>query len=215
MRAAIVLFMLCSAMQSSAYELTYALFYKTAAGEINAADYVKGTALVREGDSIKLYFQSDDCIYLYVIIEDSNGDIALVIPRVFSDCRGNALLSQGQYVPDSVSWLPPLEGPGPEIFHIIGSRDRLPALESLVQDCRNAKREKPESERADDSRQAVMEELRRLTIESSPITRNVKTRMRTVAVTMKGDERYSIRAATATIESLFVKTITLTIEERK
>ncbi|MBN2442610.1 MAG: DUF4384 domain-containing protein [Spirochaetales bacterium] len=192
-----------------AFELTYGFFYQTDREEIKTIDYTEGRANLNPGDLVKLYFKTDECVYLYVILEDARGDMVCIVPRVFNDCRGNSPIIQGLYIPDDLRWFPPVKGIGNETFYLIASVKRLIALEDLLKNFHKEKRVNPKSVQTLDTRQAVLKEIRTLMLEHFPLTRDIKSEIQVVAVTFRGDEYYSFPAEKVTVDNIFIKTVIL------
>lgn len=86
---------------------------------------------LKTGDKFKMLVELKKMCFVYLIFQDSFGEIQLLFPKSFKQFTDDYQLLKKYYIPDGDLWFALDEKTGHEAFHLIASSKRLKTLEKL------------------------------------------------------------------------------------
>jgi hypothetical protein len=160
---------------------------------------------VDKGDLFKIFVQPDPGTYVYLILQDAQGDVALLFPGSFSDFASPAYAKARTLIPAGDDWFTLDAAKGTERFHLLASTTRLKDLETRVAALEKAAANTQSSDSTlGAARQAVLDEIARARKAHSQIsmgaekpvtiaggTRGIGQEMEKKAVRINGKEFYT------------------------
>ena len=89
---------------------------------------------LKTGDKFKMLVELKKKCFVYLIYQDSLGEIQLLFPKNFRQFTDDYQLSKKYYIPGGDLWFALDEKTGQEAFHLLASPQRLKTLEKLIFD---------------------------------------------------------------------------------
>jgi len=89
---------------------------------------------LKTGDKFKMFVELKKKCFIYLIYQDSLGEIQLLFPKNFRQFIDDYQLSKKYYIPAGDLWFALDEKTGHESFHLLASYKRLTILENLIAD---------------------------------------------------------------------------------
>jgi len=89
---------------------------------------------LKTGDKFKMLVELKKMCFVYLIFQDSLGEIQLLFPKNFKQFTDDYQLLKKYYMPAGDLWFALDENTGHEAFHLIASAQRLKTLEKLISD---------------------------------------------------------------------------------
>ena len=89
---------------------------------------------LKTGDKFKMFVELKKKCFVYLIFQDSLGEIQLLFPKNFRQFNDDYQLSKKYYIPAGDLWFALDEKIGHETFHLLASSQRLAILENLIAD---------------------------------------------------------------------------------
>ena len=89
---------------------------------------------LKTGDKFKMFVELKKKCFVYLIFQDSLGEIQLLFPKNFRQFTDDYQLSKKYYVPAGDLWFALDEKTGHESFHLLASYKRLTILENIIAD---------------------------------------------------------------------------------
>jgi len=89
---------------------------------------------LKTGDKFKMFVELKKKCFVYLIFQDSLGEIQLLFPKNFRQFADDYQLSKKYYIPAGDLWFALDEKTGHEAFHLVASPQRLSILENLITD---------------------------------------------------------------------------------
>ena len=120
---------------------------------------------ISQGDLFKIHVQPLDHAYIYLLLQDTQGDLQRLFPESFDEFARASYLTTRYFIPEGENWFTLDNAKGTERFHLLASRDRLAKLETLVRSF-----EKAGAAGKAAAREAVLDEIARLRKEHSQLT---------------------------------------------
>ncbi len=87
---------------------------------------------LKTGDKFKMFVELKKKCFVYLIFQDSLGEIQLLFPKNFRQFTDDYQLSKKYYIPSGDLWFALDEKTGHEAFHLLASAQRLTILENLI-----------------------------------------------------------------------------------
>ena len=148
--------------------LTWAVMYRGTDGVVRAIDYRLPVVRLAGGDHFRIIMRPESPCFCYVLLRDAQKKLALLFPAEprfpSTPLQSDATCS----LPDGERWYRLDEDGGIEVFYLILSDHRLKALEASVAAYRAHEFDQGD-DRVDTFKQAVLDEIRRLVVETSPL----------------------------------------------
>ncbi len=120
------------------------------------------------GDRIRIIMRPASPCFFYVVLHDAQKNLSVLFPEM-SRFRGTPLPADATFsLPDGERWYRLDENGGTEIFYLIASDHRLNELEASVAAYRMVAPDLGDDRRGA-RKQVVLEEIRRLIVETSPL----------------------------------------------
>ena len=88
--------------------------------------------VLKTGDEIKMVVNVTKDCFVYVLYQNSKGEINLLFPYEFKQFLGDYKSGKNYYIPKARTWFVLDDNKGRETFHLLASAERLLQLESLV-----------------------------------------------------------------------------------
>jgi len=164
--AAAVLFLAAAAAwtQQATVAFNWA-FVKRAAGGAPAALDFKEKVNIGPGDLFKIHVQPLENAFVYVYLDDAQGELQCLFPSDFSVFEGASYLDQKFFIPGGDNWFALDSARGTERFYLVASSVRLSRLESFT-----TALGKSTGSSKGTARQAVLDEIARIRKEHSQLT---------------------------------------------
>jgi len=165
---AVLIFLLAAfaAVPASAAHLSFNwAFVKRAADGSPAAIDFRERVAITPGDLFKIHVQPIQNAYVYLVLQDAQGDIQLLFPSRFDVFSGPGYMGSRNFVPEGDEWFTPDATSGTERFHLLASTQRLGQLETLL-----AAFSRATGGARGPAGQAVLDEIARLRKEHSQLT---------------------------------------------
>lgn len=111
----------------------WAFIYKESpAAEEKVIDF-SGTPRIKSGGQLRIYLDRAENTYLYLFLEDSGKDVALLYPESPDQYGTKAPPRPGPaFIPGAAEWFDIDDSTGPEKFYLLASSTRLTRLEELT-----------------------------------------------------------------------------------
>lgn len=87
---------------------------------------------LKTGDELKMVVNLTRDCFVYVVYQNSKGDISLIFPYEFKQFMTDYKVGKNYYIPKARPWFILDESKGRETFYLLASADRLLQLESFV-----------------------------------------------------------------------------------
>ncbi len=165
---AALLVLMCAAETLGAQQKTtsfnWAFVKRAPDGSPVVLDFKERVAIA-PGDLFKIHVQPVQNAFIYLLLQDAQGDVQLLFPQSFELFDRSSYLNARTFIPEGDDWFTLDNARGTERFHLVASAERLPKLEALVLACRKAA-----ASGAPAARQAVLDEITRVRKEHSQLT---------------------------------------------
>jgi hypothetical protein len=174
---------------SPSLSISWAVLYKTSGDTINTTDYEKNTIVLSQDDELKIFLTHESTTFLYLFLDDAEGDLYLFYPTFFRDFDSPGKPETTVYIPENLEWFS-FEGRGIERFHLIASTERLYKLEeSTTAYQKEFYSKKSNPERVKELKQRVMDEIQELRLEHFSLIKKARDDVLLVAGEFRGLEK--------------------------
>jgi hypothetical protein len=106
-------------------------FVKKAADGAIPLDFKEKVAIAA-GDLFKIHIQPVQNAYVYLFLQEANGELDLLFPDGFAAFDNKAYAQTAFYIPEGEDWFTLDNAKGTERFTLLASTERLKQLETLV-----------------------------------------------------------------------------------
>ena len=149
--------------QKAETAFNWAFVKRVADGSPAPIDF-KERVSIAPGDLFKIHVQPIRGAFIYLFLQDAQGDLQTLFPESFELFDGSAYLNTRYFVPEGDNWFTLDNARGTERFYLIASSDRLRKLETLVRSY-----DKASAGAKAAARQAVLDEIARVRREHSQL----------------------------------------------
>ncbi len=177
-------------------------------GEAQAIDYQAISTQLSVGDQIKIYFRPINNAYIYLFLQDAQGELYFLFPEVISNFDGFYSYNKNYNVPGGDNWFFLDDVHGTEKFYLLVSNERLIDLENLTGNYLEYYYSNSITEDTlNEARQLVVEEIKRIRLEQS-MDENLKEDIVLVACDFRGmGDLYEFYALDVEVDGFYAKTI--------
>ncbi len=116
--------------EGAGVRFSWAFLYRGDDGITRPIDYAESPVRLRSGDRIRIYLKPLNACYTYLYLYDSQRQLFLFFPRDFAFWDTRYRIGELYSLPEGQSWFYLDENSGVEVFYLIVSDRRLPALET-------------------------------------------------------------------------------------
>ena len=88
--------------------------------------------VLKTGDQIKFFLRGENKCFIYLIHQNSQGDLNVLFPYRFKLLDNNYQISKNYYIPKGDQWFELDKDTGTEKFYLLSSANRLADLEDLI-----------------------------------------------------------------------------------
>jgi hypothetical protein len=140
----------------------WAFVKRAANGSAVPIDFKERVSIV-SGDLFKIHIQPVANAFIYLFLQDAQGELDMLFPESFDVFGGGAYLKTPVFIPAGEDWFTLDNAKGTERFTLLASTERQAKLESLVLALRKTMADAKASAAAKGSaQQAVLDEIQRL-----------------------------------------------------
>jgi hypothetical protein len=151
-----------------AIRLTWAVVYRGTDEITHAIDYRFPVVRLASGDRLRIILRPESSCFFYVMLHDAQKDLVVLFPEASRFPSAPFQADTTCSLPDGERWYRLDEDGGTEVFYLIASDHRLKALEASVAAYRALGHDRGD-DRLGALKQAVLDEIRRLVVETSPL----------------------------------------------
>lgn len=197
------------AQPSGSSYFTWSFIYKNRAEIIKSIDFNDQSISLSQSDKMKIFLEYDAGVYVYLFLHDAEENLYLLYPRSFNDFDGEKTQSISVFIPEGLQWFEFTEGSGTERFYLICSMERLRSLEDYMKSyVRQSAGQKKDVKTSSDSRQKVLEEMRRLQLDHYEIVKKAKEDVILAAGEFRGlEESFEFPAQRIQFADFYSRTI--------
>jgi hypothetical protein len=162
----IALLLTAAAVLAVAEEATLAFnwaFVKRAANGSAVPIDFKERVNIASGDLFKIHVQPVANAFIYLFLQDAQGELDMLFPESFDAFGGGSYLKTPVFIPAGEDWFTLDNAKGTERFTLLASTERLKQLEALILAFKKTAADAKATAAAKaGARQAVLDELQRL-----------------------------------------------------
>jgi hypothetical protein len=188
--------------------LTWAVVYRGTDGITKAIDYRLRVVQLACGDRIRILMRPASPCFCYVMLHDAQKDLVVLFPEISRFPSTPLPADATRSLPDGERWYRLDEDGGTEVFYLIVADHRLKALEASVA-AYGALKQNSGGDRGGVRKQAVLDEIRKLVVETSPLAEAARKPL-AVAGDFRGiDAEAGFPGISVLARNVYVKTIRL------